>query len=189
MLWSALSIQTLAAETLPWAARLSVSPVWSVLIRICSGRRAKAIADAGYRLEEQRIGGIARDLAPEPVDLHVNRTLVDGALAGQGAARHGLARRHGEDAQHLALAVGEMDGLVALAQFAAVEMVDVGAERDLLQRRHRRRRRALENIADSQHQLTRLEQLCDIILCADLHALDPGLRFISWRQHDHLQRR
>src|SRR5258705_10475158 len=184
MLWSALSIQPLAAETRPAAVRISVSPVSSVLIRICSGRRDQAIADAAHRLQEQRIGGIAFDLAPEPVDLHVHRALVDGALAGQGAARHGLARRHGEDAQHLALAVGEMDGLVALAQFAAVQMVNVGTERDLLQRRHRRRRGALENIADSQQPLARVEPLGDKIVSADLTALSSGIWHLARAPHD-----
>ena len=58
--------------------------------------------------------------------------------------------RDGENAQHLALAIGEMDDLLALAQFAALEMIDVGPERDLLQRLHRRRRGALEDIADPQ---------------------------------------
>ena len=81
----------------------------------------------------------------------------------------------GEDAQHLALAVGQMNDLVALAQFAALEMIDVGPERDLLQRLHRRRRGALEDIADPQHQFARLERLGDIIVGADLQALDPAL--------------
>src|SRR6202011_40573 len=155
----ALPIQPLAAETRPAAVRISVRPVSSVLIWICSGRRHQAIADAAHRLQEQRIGGVAVDLAPQPVDLPVPPPLGDGALAGEGAARHGLARRHRENAQHLALAVGKMDGLIALAQFAAVEVIDVGTERDLLQRGHRRRRGALENIADPQDQLARLARL------------------------------
>ena len=90
----------------------------------------------------------------------------------------------GENAQHLALAVGQMDDLLALAQFAALEMKDVRPERDLLQRLHRRRRGALEDIADPQHQFARLERLGDIIVGADLQALDPGLRLVARRQHD-----
>src|SRR5882724_5817156 len=93
-------------------------------IMIRSARRGdEAIADAAYRLQEQRIGGIALDLAPQAVDLHVDGALVDGAVAGQGAARHGLAGRDREDAQHLALAVGQVNDLVALAQFAAAEVI------------------------------------------------------------------
>ncbi len=69
---------------------------------------------------EQRIGRIALDLAAQAVDLHVDRALVDrAAVAGERHARHGLARRRRQHAQHLALAVGEADDLVALAQFAA----------------------------------------------------------------------
>ena len=56
-------------------------------------RGYQPIADAAHRLQEQRIGGIALDLAPQAVDLHVDGALVDGAVAGQRAARHGLARR------------------------------------------------------------------------------------------------
>src|SRR5216683_2703929 len=176
---NALPIQLLAAETRPAAVRISVRPVSSVLIgqgslEICSRRGDQAIADAAYRLQEQRIGGVAFDLAPEPVDLHVHRALVDGAVAGQRTARHGVARYRGENAQHLAFAVGEMNGVLALTQFASVEMIDVGSERDLLQRLHRRRRGALENITDSQDQFARLERLGDIIVGADLQALDPG---------------
>jgi len=68
----------------------------------------------------------ALDLAAQAVDLHVDGALVDGAVAGQRAARHGIAARQRQDAQHLALAVGEMDRLLALPQFAALQMIDVG---------------------------------------------------------------
>ena len=98
-------------------------------------------------------------------------------------------RACGENAQHLAFAIGEMDDLLALAQFAALEMKEVGSERDLLQRLHRRRRAALEDIADAQHQLARLERLGDIIVGADLQALDPGFRLVARRQHDDRHRR
>src|SRR5277367_4121225 len=98
-LLNALPIQPLAAETRPAAVRISVRPVSSVVIGqgssdICvSRRRDQAIADAAHRLQEQRIGGIALDLAAEPVDLDVDRAFVDGAVAGERAARHGLAAR------------------------------------------------------------------------------------------------
>ena len=82
-----------------------------------------------------------------------------------------------------------MNGLVALAQFAAIEVIDVGSKRGLLQRLHRRRRSALEDIADSQHQLARLERLGDIIVGADLQSLDPALGFMTRRQHDDRHRR
>ena len=120
----------------------------------------------------------------ETVDLHVDRALVDGAAAGERRARHGLARAGRKDAQHLALAVGQVNDLVAQAQFAALKMKDVGPERDLLQRLHRRRRGALQNIADAQHQFARFERLCDIVVGADLQALDPGFRLMARGQHD-----
>src|SRR5882724_12492828 len=79
---NALPIQPLAAETRPAAVRIIVRPVSSVLIRQgslnISRRGDQAIADAAHRLQEQRVGGIAFDLAPQTVDLHVHRTLVDG---------------------------------------------------------------------------------------------------------------
>ena len=89
----------------------------------------------------------------------------------------------GEHAQHLAFAIGEMDHLVALAQFAASEMIDVWAERDLLQRLRRRRRGALEDVGDPKHQLARLERLGDVIVGADLQPVDPAFRGVARGQH------
>src|SRR5664279_1099698 len=114
---NALPIQLLAAETRRVAVRNRVMPLSSVLIWRDSSaggsrRGDQAIADAAHRLQEQGIGGIALDLAPQTVDLHVDRALVGGAVAaGQRGPRHGLARGCGKDAQHVALAVGEMDHL------------------------------------------------------------------------------
>ena len=52
-----------------------------------SWRRHQPVADAAHGLHEQRIGGIALDLAPQPVDLHVDRALAGAAaVAGQRAA-------------------------------------------------------------------------------------------------------
>src|SRR5580698_2773755 len=85
-LLNALPIQPLAAETRRDAVRIRVRPVSSVLIgqgsidwvhatgfmQQRSWRCDQAIADAAHRLQEQRIGGIALDLAPQPVDLDVD---------------------------------------------------------------------------------------------------------------------
>src|ERR1700748_2616894 len=131
-----------AAETRPAAERIRVRPVSSVLIGIwTSGRCDQAVADAAHRLQEQRACRIALDLAAQPVDLHVDGALVDAAIAGQRPARHGLAGGDRQDPQHLALAVGEMDDVLALAQLAAAEMIDIRPERDLLDRLGGRRRR------------------------------------------------
>src|SRR6201991_2660768 len=79
---NALPIQPLAAETRPAAVRIRVRPVSSVLMPpgSISWRRHQAIADAAHRLQEQGIGGIALDLAPQAVDLHIDRAFVDGAV-------------------------------------------------------------------------------------------------------------
>src|SRR4051794_21480387 len=61
------------------------------------------------------------------------------AIAGQRHTRHGLARRRREDAQHLALAVGEPDALLAFAQFAAREVKHERAEADGFDGRRGRR--------------------------------------------------
>src|ERR1700722_15331965 len=98
---NALPIQLLTAETRPAAERISVRPVSRVLMT-GSRRCHQAIADAAHRLQEQGIGRIAFDLAPQAVDLHVHRTFVGGAVAaGQRSPWHGLARGRGEDAQHV----------------------------------------------------------------------------------------
>ena len=98
------------------------------------------VADAAHGLHEQRIGGIALDLAAQAVDLHVDRALADrAAVAGERHARHGLARRRGEHAQHLALAVGQADRSSPLAQFAAPDVKHEGPEADGFGRRRRRR--------------------------------------------------
>src|SRR6476620_10913942 len=95
-LLNALPIQPLALETRCDALRMNVRPVSSVLMTRCSlaggsGRRDQAIADSAHRLQEPRIGGIALDLAPQAVDLHVDRALVHRAVASQRRAWHGVA--------------------------------------------------------------------------------------------------
>ena len=105
-------------------------------------------------------------------------------LAGQRQSRHRVARGDRENAQHLALAIGEMHDFLAVAQLAALEMKHVGPERHGLQRFHPRRGGALEDIADPQDQLTRLERLGDIIVGADLQAFDPAFRLGACGQHD-----
>ena len=50
------------------------------------------------------------------------------AVAGERQARHGFARRCGEHAQHFALAVGQVDDLLAAPQLAARDMEDEVAE-------------------------------------------------------------
>src|SRR5438132_11453651 len=50
---------------------------YTTLFRSYRSRRGdEAIADAAHRLQEQWIGRVALDLAPQPVDLHVDGALV-----------------------------------------------------------------------------------------------------------------
>ena len=76
--------------------------------------------------------------------------------------------------EHLALAVGEADDLVAAAQLAAPEVEDERAEADAISAGGARRRpRPLEDVGDAQRQLARLERLGDIVVGADL---EPVMR-------------
>ena len=88
----------------------------------------------------QRIGGIALDLAAQPVDLHVDRALADAVATVARPARGAAPSRPGllaSSAQHVAFAVGEVDDVVAALQLAAREMEDEVAEAHRLDRRRR----------------------------------------------------
>ena len=50
------------------------------------------------------------------------RSLTEPPLPASASARHGFARARGEHGQHFALAVGQADDLVALAQLGAADM-------------------------------------------------------------------
>ena len=84
---------------------------------------------------------------------------------------------------HVAFAVGEMNNGLAIAQFAALQMENVRPERHRLHLGDGSRRRALEDIADPQQQFARLERLGDVVVGADLQALDAGIGFGLRRQH------
>ncbi len=88
------------------------------------------------------------------------RSLAAGSLPAsesRGTVSPGVADKH---PQHVALAVGEADHLLAAPQFAARDMEDEIAEAHQFDRRRRRRLRALEDIADAQREFARLEGLC-----------------------------
>jgi hypothetical protein len=64
-----------------------------------------------------RIGGIAFELSPQPVDLHIDAAFVAGRPAiRERVARDDLPVRVGEKAQHLAFAFDESDAFVAPVQ-------------------------------------------------------------------------
>src|SRR5262249_57990023 len=75
--------------------------------RAWSWRYHQPIADAAHRLDVQRVGRIALDLAAQAIDLHVHGPLADGVAvaAGEVEPRHDLARGSREQAHHLALAI------------------------------------------------------------------------------------
>ena len=88
--------------------------------RLRHGRHHQPVADAAHGLNEQRIGGIALDLAAQPVDLHIDRAFAGAPPTPVSAMRGTVSPRlRRQQPQHVLLAVGEMDGLLAAPQFAA----------------------------------------------------------------------
>src|SRR5688572_21560327 len=77
--------------------------------------RHEAIAIAADGLEVERIGRIVFDLPAQPVDLDVDRAVAgEGAVAEEGEAVDGLARRFGKGLEDPLFPFGEPDGLVVL---------------------------------------------------------------------------
>src|SRR5215472_1397916 len=149
-----------------------------------SSRRHQTITNAAHRLHDQRIAGIAFDLAPKPVDLHIYSALADRpAIAGERLARHRLARACRQYPQHIALAVGEPDDLVAAAQLATRYMEHELAEAHRFRRRRTRWPCPPENVRDPQRQLARLERLRKIIVRADFESHDPAFLLVACGQH------
>ena len=107
-----------------------------------------------------------------------------GSRAGERGARYGLVRNGREHAQHLAFAVGEMQNLVAAAQFVARIVEYERTEAHLLGRRCGRGLGPAQNARDPQRQLARLERLGDVIVGADLEAADAAFLFRPRGQHE-----
>src|SRR5258705_7672663 len=76
--------------------------------------RVKYIALSAHGLQIDWIGRIGLDLAAQPVDLHVDGALAAARriVAGQFVAGDRRAAPLGEQAQEVALALGELDALV-----------------------------------------------------------------------------
>jgi len=74
-------------------------------------------------------------------------------LPASARRRHGFARHSREHAQHVALAVGEMDHLLAAPQFATSKVKHEIAEAHRLDRRRRRHDGAAEDAGDAQRKL------------------------------------
>ena len=130
------------------------------------------------------LAGLLLDLAAQPVDLHVDGAFRDcAAIAGERQPRHGLSRRRRQDAQHLALAVGQPDDFLAFAQFTARQMIDERPEADGFHRRRGSRLRTLEDIGDAQRKLSWFKWFRQIIVGAHLEALDAALGGVARGQH------
>src|SRR5947199_297422 len=86
--------------------------------RSVTGR--KSTTRPSFSCAMRRIGWIVLDLAAQPIDLHVDRAFTGiAAIAGECQPRHGLAGRSSEQPQHLALAIGEVNDLLAALELAA----------------------------------------------------------------------
>src|SRR5262245_6509040 len=70
-----------------------------------------------HRLEKDRVRRIRLDFSPQAVDLHVDRTFAAGGIITcQLVARDRGARPLREQAQQVALTLGELDGLVVASK-------------------------------------------------------------------------
>ncbi len=93
---------------------------------------AEFVADAAHGLEPDRVCGILLDLSAQTVDLHIDRAFTHIAvLPGQFMAGDGFARPLGKDRHDILLAVGELDRLGSLLQFATRNEKSIRAEHDL----------------------------------------------------------
>src|ERR1051325_1991407 len=135
------------------------------------------ITGAANRLQVARIARIALELAPQPRHLHIDITDVaaEPRRLRQLLARYRLPCLLRQDRQEAGLGGGQVNRIVAPEQFAAREVKTERAEPDLARRR-RDSGPALQDVADAQDQLARLEWLDEIIVGAVLEAVDAVLR-------------
>src|SRR5665213_1489969 len=123
------------------------------------------VALAAHRLQIDGIGGVVLDLAPEPVDLH-----VDGALAaivavlGELVAGDGHGGALGEIAEELPLALGEANRLAVALELAAADVEDEIAHAHLAG--GGRIGSAAKHVADPEQQLSGIEGFGEIIVDA-----------------------
>src|SRR5215813_8190275 len=137
-----------------------------------SSIRLEDITGASDRLEIARELDVLLDLAAQPRHLHVDGADIAAELRllGKRLARDGGAGALDENAEQRRLGGGEMHQLGAAGELAAVEIEAEGAEADVAHDLACRRRHALQDVADAQHQLARLERLGEIVVGAALEA-------------------
>src|SRR6185437_10626025 len=128
------------------------------------------IARPSDGLEIAREARILLDLAPEPRHLHVDSAQIAAELAllRQRLARHRGAGGLDEAGEQRRLGRRQMHRLLAAEELAPLAVEAEGAEADLADALGRRRRQALEDVADAQHQLARLEGLRQVVVGAAL---------------------
>ena len=137
----------------------------------------QSVTGAAGGLQIEWIGGIALDLSPEAIDLHVH-----GSLLRTGARRcpafHGkrfrqASRRATEG--DLALALGDSDDLFTLPEFSPFHEEDEGTEaKHVVVRLRGRNPRSPQDRGDAQQHLLRVIGLGEIVVDAGLEAADPG---------------
>src|SRR6266404_5598910 len=136
------------------------------------------IAGASNRLDVAGEFWIVLDLAPQPRHLHVDSAHVAAELrlVCERLARHRLAGAAHQRGQERRLGRCEVDRLLATEQLGALKIEAEGAEAALAAGL-RRGREALQDVADTQDELARLEGLGEIVVGAMLEPGDAVLRF------------
>src|SRR6185312_2570926 len=134
------------------------------------------IAGAAHGLEIAREFGVALDLAAQSCHLHIDGADIAAELRllGERLARDRLARPARQRHEQRRLRRRQMHGFDAAIELAARQVEPAGAEAQF-RRRDYRLRYALEDVADAQHQFTRLEGLRQIVVGAVLEAVDAVL--------------
>src|SRR5262245_45161220 len=141
------------------------------------------IAGTTHGLQIAWITRIALDFPAQPRHLHIDIADVaaEPRRLRQFLARHRLSRLLRQYRQETGLGGGEVNNGVAAEQFAAREVETKIAKADFTRRR-RRAGPALQDIADAQDELARLERLDEVIIGAVLEAVDPILGLSHRRQ-------
>src|SRR5258706_29891 len=145
-------------------------------------RRAEHIPCAALGPDVLRLGRVRLDLAPQPEDLHVDRTIVNLSTMQPRKIEQLLARQHplrrgAKRLQQVELAMGKLDpaalrrGQPAAAEVELPAGKAVSAPLVAARRKHRARRLiATQHCADAGEELARAEWLGDIVVGAELEA-------------------
>ncbi|RWW90478.1 hypothetical protein BHE74_00052359 [Ensete ventricosum] len=159
----------------------------------CGAIRHKHITHAPNRLDITRLGRIRLDHPAQTGDLH-----VDGALQGipfattgqvhQLVAGQRLACVHHQGLEHREFAGGQHVHFIATLELTSCQRQFVVAKRDALifaaWRTRHRRRLAAQYCFYARHQLVRVERLGQVVISAQLQALDTAQLIALGGEHD-----